>query len=177
MFPHPSLQQHKEQGALKKHKNNFVQIPAVLFTNLTSSEGWKTAGRSKKQSHKKQKTPKPTKTPALPPPPQKASPKNDMGTTWSLCPFLYTQPTFVHPALLLILKTCSCSFVHGDKLLQLLMQVGQTAPSATCCPNQTECSACQTLHVMLWLVVGERTGGLPEHSINSSPFQVNTLWV
>lgn len=93
MFPHPSLQQHKEQGALKKHKNNFVQIPAVLFTNLTSSEGWKTAGRSKKQNRKKQKTPKPTKTPALPPPPQKASPKNDMGRG----NYVVLVPVFVHP--------------------------------------------------------------------------------
>lgn len=78
MYSHPLLQQHHKQGPLKKNNNNFVQIPAVLFTNLTSSEGWKTAG------------PKLTKLSPHPHPSQ-TSPKNCMGRA------LLLVPTSVHP--------------------------------------------------------------------------------
>lgn len=117
MYSHPLLQQHHKQGPLKKNKNNFVQIPAVLFTNLTSSEGWKTAG------------PKPTKLSPHAHPSQ-PSPKNSWEEGCSLCPLLHTQPTFVHSAaciLKLVFLICACG-----QALPLLMQVGKTALSGIC---------------------------------------------
>lgn len=74
MFPHPSLQQQNKQGALKNHKNNFVQIPAVLFTNLTNSEAWL------ENCWGEQKTPPQAKPNTTPPTP--APRKTVQKTTW-----------------------------------------------------------------------------------------------
>lgn len=97
----------------------------------------------------------------------KNQPKNDVGRGHcSLCPLLYTQLTFVHPALLPILKSWSSSSVHGDKLFQLLMQAGKTAPSDLCCPNQTECNVQCILNFVSDALAGSREENWESPSIS-----------
>lgn len=106
-------------------------------------------------------------------PPKKPAQK----TTWeeSVVPYAH----FCTPSSAADIKNVLFLICTWGKLFQLLMQVGKTAPSDICCPNQTEYSAQCMLNTVCDALAGsrKRTGSLPKYCINISPFQVNTLWV